>query len=69
MHVEMPHREVTVNPSVLLPPKRRHHSDSSDDHQVTVFRNATLPRCGLNPETADMNSVSKPKINLSVPDM
>ena len=69
VQVEIPHREVTVNPSVLLPPKRRHHSDSSDDHQVTVFRNATLPRCGLNPETADMNSVSKPKMNLSVPDM
>lgn len=69
VQLEMPHREVTLNPSVLLPPKRRHYSDCSGDDQVTVLRNATLPRCGLNPETADMNSVSKPKMNLSVPDV
>jgi hypothetical protein len=69
VHVEFPHREVALNASVLLPPKRRHHSECFDDHQVTVFKNATLPRCGLNPATAVMNSVSKPKMNLSVPDV
>jgi hypothetical protein len=62
---EVPHREVTLTPSVLLAPKRRHYSDCSGDHLVTVSRNATLPRC----QTADVNSVSEPKMNRSVPDV
>lgn len=69
VQLEMPHREVTLTPSVLLPPKRRHHSDCSGDDRVPVSRNATLPRCGLSPETAELNSISKPKMNMSVPDV
>ncbi|PNF39587.1 hypothetical protein B7P43_G11044 [Cryptotermes secundus] len=62
---DVPHREMSLTPSVLVPPKRRHYSDCSGDHLATVSRNVTLPLC----QTADVNSTSVPNMDRSVPDV
>ncbi|KAJ4431250.1 hypothetical protein ANN_19847 [Periplaneta americana] len=73
VQIEFSHREVTLNPSILLPPKRRHHSetdygDRPSEFLTTVPRNATLPRRGPNSGTLEANNMSVPNVNLNVPD-
>jgi cation-transporting ATPase 13A3/4/5 len=65
LQLDGPHREPTATPSGLPAPKRRHYSDSSGDHLVTVSRSGMLPRR----QTVDTGSVSMPGANRSLPDI
>jgi cation-transporting ATPase 13A3/4/5 len=64
LQMDIPHREMTLTPSVLMAHKMRHYSDCSGGHLATVSRNVTLPQY----QTADANSISMPDMNESVLD-